>query len=93
MDEPRMDVSATESRGAPPPEPLADRPLTEPHTDRLSPDDPVFAQIIGAHTQALRVGADTYVDPRSGYTVLTAGYLARRGNCCGAGCRHCPYVR
>ena len=61
MDEPRHDVSATESRGAPPPEPLADRPLTEPHTDRLSPDDPAFAQIIHAHTQALSVGADTSV--------------------------------
>jgi hypothetical protein len=93
MDEPRHDVSATESRGVPPPEQLADRPLTEPHVDRLSPDDPAFEQIIRAHTQALSVGADTYVDPRSGYTVLTAGYLARRGHCCDSGCRHCPYVR
>jgi hypothetical protein len=32
------------------------------------------------------------VDPRSGYTVLTAAYLARRGHCCESGCRHCPYV-
>ncbi|HEY5384594.1 MAG TPA: DUF5522 domain-containing protein [Acidimicrobiales bacterium] len=93
MDEPRNDVSATENRGAPPPEQLADRPLTEPHPDRLSPDDPAFAQIIRAHTQALSVGDDTYVDPRSGYTVLTAGYLARRGHCCESGCRHCPYLR
>jgi hypothetical protein len=93
MDEPRNDVGATESPEAAPPEQLADRPLTEPHHDRLSPVDPVFARIIRAHTQALSVGADTYVDPRSGYTVLTAGYLARRGHCCGAGCRHCPYVR
>jgi hypothetical protein len=23
--------------------------------------------------------------------VLTAAYLAKRGDCCGAGCRHCPY--
>ena len=93
MDEPRNNLSAAESRGAPTSEQLADRPLTEPHPDRLSPDDPAFAQIIRVHTQALGVGADTYVDPRSGYTVLTAGYLARRGHCCGAGCRHCPYVR
>ena len=71
---------------------LADRPLTEPHPDRLSPDDPAFAQIIQAHAEALSAGADTYVDPRSGYTVLTAAYLARRGHCCDSGCRHCPYV-
>jgi Family of unknown function (DUF5522) len=93
MDEPRNEVSATESRSVPPPEQLADRPLTEPHPDRLSPGDPAFEQIIRAHTQALSVGADTYVDPRSGYTVLTAGYLARRGHCCESGCRHCPYLR
>jgi hypothetical protein len=93
MDEPRHDVSAADGRSAPPPEHLADRPLAEAHPDRLSPDDPAFVEILRAHTQALGVGADTYVDPRSGYTVLTAGYLARRGNCCESGCRHCPYVR
>lgn len=71
---------------------LADRPLTEPHPDRLSPDDPLYSEIIRVHTDALEAGADTYVDPRSGYTVLTAGYLARRGTCCESGCRHCPYV-
>jgi Family of unknown function (DUF5522) len=93
MDEPRNDVSATDNRDAPPPEQLADRPLMEPHPDRLSPDDPAFTLIIRAHSQALSVGDDTYVDPRSGYTVLTAGYLARRGHCCESGCRHCPYLR
>jgi hypothetical protein len=93
MDEPRNNVSAAQSRGASTPEQLADRPLTEPHSDRLSPGDPAYVQIIRAHTEALGVGADTYVDPRSGYTVLTAGYLARRGHCCDSGCRHCPYVR
>ena len=30
--------------------------------------------------------------PRSGLTVLSAGFLARRGSCCESGCRHCPYV-
>jgi hypothetical protein len=75
------------------PEELAPRPLTEPHPDRLSPDDPAYAQIIRAHAEALQRGADTYVDPGSGLTVLTAGYLARRGYCCESGCRHCPFVR
>jgi Family of unknown function (DUF5522) len=66
--------------------------LAEPHHDRLSPDDPAYPEILEAHAEALRRGADTYVDPRSGLTVLTAGYLARRGSCCDSGCRHCPYV-
>lgn len=92
MDEPRHEVSAPDDQGAPPPEQLAGRPLNEPHPDRLSPDDPAFEGIIRAHSGALRAGVDTYVDPRTGYTVLTAGYLARRGHCCESGCRHCPYL-
>ncbi len=93
MGEPRNEVSAADRRRVPPPEQLADRPPTKPHGDRLSPDDPDFAEIIRVHSEALDMGADTYVDPRSGYTVLTAGYLARRGHCCESGCRHCPYVQ
>jgi hypothetical protein len=81
MDEPRDDVEV-----------LADRPLTTPHPDRLSPVHPAYAQIIEAHAAALHAGADTYVDPGSRLTVLTAGYLARRGFCCDSGCRHCPYL-
>jgi Family of unknown function (DUF5522) len=91
MDERRNEVRAADP-APPPPEALADRPLTEPHPDRLSPDDPAYAQIIQAHADALGAGVDTYVDPRSGLTVLTAGYLAQRGYCCESGCRHCPYV-
>jgi hypothetical protein len=34
---------------------------------------------------------DGYLDPRTGLFVLTAGYLFRRGFCCGKGCRHCPW--
>ena len=73
-------------------EPLADRPLDEPHPDRLSPTRPDRDEIIAAHREALRAGADTYVDPGSGLTVLTAAFLARRGYCCDSGCRHCPYL-
>jgi hypothetical protein len=91
MGEPDHEVDAADS-SAPPPEAPAERPLTEPHADRLSPDDPAFTQIIRAHGDALVAGADTYVDPRSGFTVLTAAYLVRRGYCCESGCRHCPYV-
>jgi hypothetical protein len=90
MDGPHDDVGADEP-GSPLPS-LADRPLAEPHPDRLAPDDPAYPEIIRVHAEAVSAGADAYVDPRSGLTVLTAGYLARRGSCCDSGCRHCPYV-
>jgi Family of unknown function (DUF5522) len=92
MHEPRDDMGAAD-RAAPTPQLVADRHLAEPHPDRLSPDDPASPEIITAHAEALLAGSDTYVDPRSGLTVLTAGYLARRGYCCDSGCRHCPYLQ
>jgi hypothetical protein len=73
-------------------EPIADRPLTEPHHDRLSPADPDYDVLLAAHALALSEGASGYADPRSGLFVLTAGYLASQGRCCQSGCRHCPYV-
>jgi hypothetical protein len=91
MGEPRRKVDGADA-SARLPEPLADRPLTDPHPDRLAPDDAAFAEIIRAHGEALAAGDETYVDPGSGFTVLTAAYLARRGRCCRSGCRHCPYV-
>jgi len=33
---------------------------------------------------------DYYLE--NGAMVFTADYLARRGYCCGSGCRHCPYI-
>lgn len=35
-------------------------------------------------------GEDFYYT-EEGYIVLTAKYHLERGNCCGNGCRHCPY--
>jgi hypothetical protein len=49
------------------------------------------ARIQAAHTQAISDGEDGYLDPATGLFVLTADFLARRGYCCGNGCRHCPY--
>ncbi|NJP31652.1 DUF5522 domain-containing protein [Micromonospora thermarum] len=72
--------------------PLANRPLTNPHPSRLAPDHPDRARILAAHSAALRNGESGYVDPTTGLFVLTAGFLARRGTCCGRGCRHCPYI-
>jgi len=72
--------------------PLADRALTEPHPARLPPDHLDRDQILAAHAAALAADEAGYLDPASGLFVLTAGFLAARGTCCGRGCRHCPYV-
>ena len=43
------------------------------------------------HAAACAMGHDHYVDPQTGYRVFTAVALNRRENCCGCGCRHCPF--
>jgi hypothetical protein len=73
-------------------EPIADRPLTVPHENRLSPSHPNRQEILDEHEDALRRGSVSYLDPPTGLSVLTAGYLQARGCCCHSGCRHCPYV-
>jgi hypothetical protein len=70
---------------------LADRPLTEPDPARLPLEQADLARILDVHAKALADGDDGYLDPATGLFVLTAGFLARRGTCCGRGCRHCPY--
>ena len=75
-----------------PGEPLAPRPLTVPHPDRLPPSHPRRHEILAAHATALDNDDAGYADPATGLFVLTAAYLADRGECCGRGCRHCPYV-
>ena len=74
------------------PQALADRPLDEPHARRLDRADPSSADVLAAHREALAAGEASYVDPATGYRVLTARTLADRGRCCGLGCRHCPYL-
>lgn len=73
--------------------PLAPRALTEPHPHRLAPGHPRYADIRRAHAAALAAGQAGYPDPDTGLFVLTAGFLAARGTCCGRGCRHCPYLQ
>jgi Family of unknown function (DUF5522) len=68
------------------------RPLTQPHPSRLPDGHPRRAEILDAHARALDAGQAGYTDPETGLFVLTAGYLAARGTCCGRGCRHCPYL-
>jgi hypothetical protein len=70
---------------------LADRPLTEPHRDRLALDHPRRTLVLALHAAALEAGDVGYTDPDSGLFVLTAGYLRDRRYCCERGCRHCPY--
>jgi hypothetical protein len=70
----------------------SDRPLTEPAVSRLPLDAPDRGAILAAHAGALDSGDAGYLDPTSGLFVLTARFLADRGQCCGRGCRHCPYV-
>lgn len=46
---------------------------------------------VGVHRAAVREGRTTYVDPATGYVVMTELAHRRRGRCCGSGCRHCPF--
>jgi hypothetical protein len=48
--------------------------------------------ILRAHDEAVAKGEAFYRDPASGLMVMTAKKLAARGQCCGSGCRHCPYA-
>ncbi len=64
----------------------------QPHPSRLHPDHPQREEILGLHAGAVDAGLPVYSDPRSGLSVFTASFLARRGYCCSSGCRHCPYV-
>ncbi|RYY25793.1 MAG: hypothetical protein EOO04_11500 [Chitinophagaceae bacterium] len=39
---------------------------------------------------SLTEGVDFYYNAE-GLMVLTTSYLLNRGECCGSGCKHCPY--
>lgn len=45
------------------------------------------------HYLACEKAEDTYIDPVSGYLVLTSQAHLKRGSCCGNSCRHCPFER
>lgn len=34
---------------------------------------------------------NTYIDPQTGYRVFSSYGLLKRKDCCGCGCRHCPF--
>ncbi|KAG5477882.1 hypothetical protein LSCM1_05184 [Leishmania martiniquensis] len=48
-------------------------------------------EIKALHAEAVTNGEDTYIDARTGFTVMTRLGLMRNRKCCGSRCRHCPY--
>ena len=73
------------------PKPLPEH-LLVPHPRRLSPDHPLYDEIMACHEEAVRQGKSLYRDPDSDLYVMTAVHLWERGYCCFSGCRHCPWV-
>ena len=67
-------------------------PVPRPHPSRCDPTRTDYAAIIAAHEHAVKTESPTYVDPTTGFVVLTVTTLTRRGQCCDSGCRHCPYL-
>ena len=53
--------------------------------------DDEIAEIEEVHRCAVEAGKETYMDPKTGYSVFTQLVAVHRGYCCGSGCRHCPY--
>ncbi|MFM6927869.1 MAG: DUF5522 domain-containing protein [Bdellovibrio sp.] len=45
------------------------------------------------HHEACEKGDMTYLDPVTGYVVLTRLSHLQRGSCCQSGCRHCPWKK
>ncbi|XP_046567534.1 uncharacterized protein LOC124275893 [Haliotis rubra] len=43
------------------------------------------------HVVAMETKNDFYIDPATGYQVMTSLAHLKRGSCCGNECRHCPY--
>uniref|UniRef100_A0A8C7YBN0 Chromosome 1 open reading frame 53 n=1 Tax=Oryzias sinensis TaxID=183150 RepID=A0A8C7YBN0_9TELE len=43
------------------------------------------------HREACEAKQQMYLDPSSGFNVLTEYAHLQRGTCCGSACRHCPY--
>lgn len=66
--------------------------IPTPHVSRLSPRRADYIDVLRAHEDAVKSGLPTYRDPTTGLVVLTVSTHLERGDCCGSGCRHCPYI-
>ncbi len=54
-------------------------------------DDESIPLFIKAHEISSEAQSDFYIDPITGYQVMTSYFLKNRGYCCKNNCRHCPY--
>ena len=59
--------------------------------NKTAADDPSAPSFFKIHQLACENKQDSYIDPETGYYVLTSYYLKTRGHCCTNSCRHCPY--
>jgi Family of unknown function (DUF5522) len=59
--------------------------------DSPEPAAALSENILRAHADAIARGEPSYLEPLTGFTVLTAATLLAQGECCGSSCRHCPY--
>ena len=53
--------------------------------------DPYCELWTAKHEEACALLEETYLDPETGYQVMTELFLKKRGSCCESACRHCPY--
>lgn len=54
----------------------------------IEKNTPKYHQINKLETKKQK---ETYIDPETGYIVITTFGHLKRGSCCGNKCRHCPY--
>ncbi len=54
-------------------------------------DDESIPLYFNVHSEAYAAQSDFYIDPVTGYQVMTSYFLKNRGYCCKNNCRHCPY--
>lgn len=45
------------------------------------------------HREANDRGDHYYIDPLTGFLVMTEAHHLARGECCNNNCRHCPYTQ
>ncbi|XP_077011885.1 uncharacterized protein C1orf53 homolog [Tamandua tetradactyla] len=66
---------------------------SRPETERPASEELTAAElrIAELHAAACAAGQLNYVDPATGFVVLTRLAHLQRGECCGSACRHCPF--
>ncbi|MEZ6187430.1 MAG: DUF5522 domain-containing protein [Planctomycetota bacterium] len=52
---------------------------------------PPSPEALELHAAACRAGHPGYLDPATGFYVMSSFKLRRQPGCCGSGCRHCPW--